>query len=381
MPLIAGLAFSALTTDSPISTVLLSTSDPSLVQVSSSTLGEDLSATAQSLFPSKPVSIRLALPSFLDRPTRKPILQAFKKAELEFPQLAEVIQLAHISITTEDHAPRNEILFHFSPTFAICRLVSTFVEEGIRESTALKETTVTIHSPSPDTNAIIAQFVDLAQAALAADEKHGTKIERIIIVDPNVTSTEATLSTWSQHQQSPIKLITIGFPSVALEAAKTALNFYESNRRLVIPHIPVIYRIGIVNADGFVYAFIPRHLVVPQSHSATFTTSKDDQTQATVSVVIGESPRGEENLRVGQLVLRDLPKKAKGGLAIRVKVDVNDVADVSVTAEDVESGLSEKTIIRNFLGERHWDELLEALETYELNEEATGGNVNATLPE
>ncbi|KIM37428.1 hypothetical protein M413DRAFT_30892 [Hebeloma cylindrosporum] len=368
MPLVAGLAFSGLTTNSPISTALLSTSDPSFVQFSSSTLGDELSVTAKSLFPSKPVSIRLALPSFLDRPTRKPILQAFKKAELEFPDLAEVIQLAHISIATKDHTPRNEILFHFSPTFAICRLVSTSVEEGIRESTTLRETTVTFDSPSPDTNAIIAQFVDLV---------HGTKIERIIVIDPSVTTTEATHSTWNEHQRSPVELTTIGFPSVALQAAKSALRSYESALSLAGSQSTAISRIGIVNADGLVHALVPRGAVLPQYHSATFTTSKDDQTEARVSIVIGRSPKGEENLRVGQLVLRNLPKKAKGGLAISVTVDVNDEGDISVAAEEQESGVSEKTVVRKFLGEHHQDEL----EKSELNEEADVNSANGGLPE
>jgi molecular chaperone DnaK (HSP70) len=81
-----------------------------------------------------------------------------------------------------------------------------------------------------------------------------------------------------------------------------------------------------------VHALIPKHAVLPQSHSATFTTSKDDQTKAMVSVVVGESHRGEENLCVGQLVLRDLPKRTKGALVVRVTVDIDVEGDISVTA-------------------------------------------------
>jgi hypothetical protein len=108
MPLIAGIAFSGLTTNSPIFTTVLSTSDPSFVHSSSSTLSDDLS----SLFPSRPASIKLALPSYLDRQSRKPILQAFKQANLVYPALSETLQLAHISLTTKDHTPRNETIFH-----------------------------------------------------------------------------------------------------------------------------------------------------------------------------------------------------------------------------------------------------------------------------
>jgi hypothetical protein len=378
MPLIAGIAFSGLTSNSPIFTALLSTSDPSFVHSSSSTLGDDLSSTIKSLFPSKPAAIKLALPSYLDRQTRKPILQAFKQANLVFPSLSETIQLAHISLTTKDHTPRNEILFHLSPTLAICRLVSTSVEDGIRESTTLKETT--FDSPCPDTDAIISQFVDVAQVTI--DEQHGTTtLDRIIVIDARFTTTEATLSTWNQHQRSPIELIKIGFISVALQAANSALSSYQSALEHSASHIIAIARIGIVNAHGFVHALIPKHAVFPQSHSATFTTSKDDQTKARVSVVVGESHRGEENLCVGQLVLRGLLKRTKGELVIRVTVDVDVEGDISVTAEEAESGVSEKTVVRKFIGEHHWDELEEVLEKFKLDEQAEVGNVNGELPE
>ncbi|KIM42101.1 hypothetical protein M413DRAFT_444569 [Hebeloma cylindrosporum] len=380
MPLIAGIAFSGLTANSPIFTTVLSTSDASFVQSSSSTLGDDLSSTAKSLFTSEPAFIKLALPSYLDRETRKPILQAFKQANLVFPSFSETIQLAHISLTTKDHAPRNEIIFHLSPTLAIGRLVSTSVEEGIRESTTLKE--ITFDSPSPDTDAIIAEFIDLAQATL-----DGTKVERIIVIDASVATTEVTSSSWNGHQtyrESPVELVKIGFGSVALQAAKSALASYQSALDYPGSHNVALARIGIVNADGFVHDFIPKHAVFPQPRcSATFTTSKDDQTEARVSVVIGESRRGEENLCVGQVVLRGLPKKAKGGLVIRVMVEVDEEGDISVTAEEAESGVSEKTVVRKLLGEHHVDELEEVLEKFKVDEvraEAEVGNGNA-LPE
>lgn len=84
---------------------------------------------------------------------------------------------------------------------------------------------------------------------------------------------------------------------------------------------------------------------------------------------------------MGQLVLRDLPKKSKGVLVVCVTVDVDVEGDVSVTAEEVESGVSEKIAIREFIGEHHWDELEEVLEKFKLDEEAEVGNINGALPE
>lgn len=84
---------------------------------------------------------------------------------------------------------------------------------------------------------------------------------------------------------------------------------------------------------------------------------------------------------MGQLVLRDLPKKSKGALVVRVTVDVDVEGDISVTAEEAESGVSEKTVVRKFIGEHHWDELEEVLEKFKLDEQAEVDNVNDALPE
>jgi hypothetical protein len=50
-------------------------------------------------------------------------------------------------------------------------------------------------------------------------------------------------------------------------------------------------------------------------------------------------------------------------LGIRVTIDVNLEGEILITAEEVESGVSEKTAIKKFLGE-HWDEVEEMLEKF-----------------
>jgi len=369
MPFIAGIAFSGLTAGSPVFTHLLSSDDPNFSCSSTTRLGENLEETVKEIatsFPEKPVVIKLALPSYLDNDTRKPILQAFKKAGLVFPALSENLQLGHISLVSEDCGPRNEILFHLAPTVAIGRLVSTTVEEGILESVILKETT--LDPPSSDTKAIIAQFVDTSQATLNQQPSEaGTKLERMVAIDATITSTQVTRSIWKQGDAAaPIELTKIGFPSVALQAAKSTLSSYKSALEYPVLHSLAPVRIGIVKADGFVHSFIPRQAVLPQTQSATFTTSKDNQTKAKVSVVVGESPRGKDNLSVGQLFLHNLPARPAGVLAIRVTIDVDLEGNILTTAEEAESGVSEKTIVRNFLGEHHWDEVDEVLENFKL---------------
>jgi len=126
-------------------------------------------------------------------------------------------------------------------------------------------------------------------------------------------------------------------------------------------HNLVVVRTGIVKANWFVHSFITKHAVLLRAQSATSTTSKDDQTEATVSVVVGESPRRKENATVGQLVLHYLASCPAGVLAICVTIDVDLEHNILLTAEEVESGVSEKTII---LGEHHWDEVREVLEIF-----------------
>ena len=362
----AGISFSGLTAGSPIFTHL-SSDDPSFAHSFTTKLGDNLEESVKEIaasFPENPVAIKLALPSYLDNSSRRPILQAFKQAGLVFPVLSENLQLGHISLIKEDYGPRNEILFHIAPTLIIGRLVSTTVEEGIRESITLKE--ITINAPSSDTKDIIDQFVNLAQATLNQQPSTaGAKLEHMVIIDASITSTEVTRSKWKEGDAvAKIDLIKIGFPSVALQAVKSTLSSYKS----ALEH-PVLYnfaaaRVGIVKADGFVHSLIPKQAVFPQTQSATFTTSKEEQTKATVSVVIGESPRGKDNLSVGQLVLHNLPARQAGVLAIRVIIDVNLEGDILITAEEIESGVSEKIVIKKFVGEHHWDEVEEVKEKF-----------------
>jgi hypothetical protein len=368
MPLIAGIAFSGLTAGSPVFTHLLSTQDPSFARSSTTTLGDNLEQSVKDLaasLPEKPIVIKLALSAYLDRQSRKPILQAFKQAGLVFPVLSENLQLGHILIVSGDHGPRNEILFHLAPTLAVGRLVSTTVEEGIRESTTIKETTIA--SPPSDTDAIIAQFVDEAQATLDQQPPSdaGSKIERIVVVDASVKSTQAAQSIWKRGDAAaPIELTKISFLSIAQQAARSTLSSYKSGLEHPTLYNIAAVRVGVVKADGFVHSLVPWQAVLPQTQSATFTTSKDNQTKVTVSVVAGASPKGEENLTVGQFVLHNLPARPAGVLAIRVAVDVDIDGNICVTAEEAESRVSEKTTISHFLGEHHWDEMEEVLEKF-----------------
>jgi molecular chaperone DnaK (HSP70) len=74
---------------------------------------------------------------------------------------------------------------------------------------------------------------------------------------------------------------------------------------------------------------------------------------------------------VGQLVLHNLPARPAGVLAIRVTIDVDLEGDILITAEEAESGVSEKTIVRNFLGEHHCqDEVEEVDEAFRLGSQA-----------
>lgn len=367
MPFAAGIAFSGLTAGSSVFIHLLSSDDPSFAHSSATKLGDNLEDSVKEIarsFPEKPVAIKLALPSYLDNKSRRPILQAFKQAGLVFPSLSENLQLGHILLVKEDYGPRNEILFHLAPSLVIGRLVSTNVEEGIRESISLKE--ITINAPSSDYKAIIDEFVHMAQATLDQQpSKAGAKLEDMVIIDASISSTQVVQSKWKEGDPvAQINLIKIGFPSVALQAAKSILSSYKAGLEHPVLFNFAAVRVGIVKADGFVHSLIPKQAVFPQTQSAIFTTSKDGQSKATVSVVVGESPRGKDNLSVGQLVLHNLPVRQAGGLAIRVTIDVNLEGDIFISAEEVESGVSEKCAFKKFLGEHHWDEVEEVLEKF-----------------
>ena len=81
---------------------------------------------------------------------------------------------------------------------------------------------------------------------------------------------------------------------------------------------------------------------VPTEQTRTFTTARDEQREVAVRICQGESDQFGENEAVGEVVLDDLPPKARGDLEIEVVFIIEEDGTLAVEARDAASGRSQK---------------------------------------
>ncbi|MEQ8459409.1 MAG: Hsp70 family protein [Sandaracinaceae bacterium] len=105
----------------------------------------------------------------------------------------------------------------------------------------------------------------------------------------------------------------------------------------VTPH-----SLGIETAGGFCRRLITKSSPVPTEQTRTFTTARDEQREVAVRICQGESDQFGENEAVGEVVLDDLPPKARGDLEIEVVFIIEADGTLAVEARDAASGRSQK---------------------------------------
>jgi molecular chaperone DnaK len=108
----------------------------------------------------------------------------------------------------------------------------------------------------------------------------------------------------------------------------------------VTPH-----SLGIAIAGGFFQSIIPKNTTVPTSAHHVFTTVKDDQTSAKITVLQGESEIAAQNELLGEFMMIGLRKAKRGEVDIDVIFDISADGIVSVSAIDVQTGLRQSITV------------------------------------
>src|SRR5207248_3543860 len=123
--------------------------------------------------------------------------------------------------------------------------------------------------------------------------------------------------------------------AVALGAAiQGAMLLHEESEMLLLDVTP--HSLGIAIAGGFFQKIIPKNTTVPTSAHHVFTTVKDDQTSAKITVLQGESDSALENELLGEFMLTGLRAAPRGKVDIDVIFDISADGIVSVSAVDVQ---------------------------------------------
>lgn len=101
----------------------------------------------------------------------------------------------------------------------------------------------------------------------------------------------------------------------------------------VTPH-----SLGIWIAGGLFSVLIPRNTTVPTSARHVFTTTRDEQTNAKIMVLQGDSSKASENELLGEFLLSGLPARPRGQVEIEVVFEISADGLVSVSARDMQTG-------------------------------------------
>jgi molecular chaperone DnaK len=125
--------------------------------------------------------------------------------------------------------------------------------------------------------------------------------------------------------------------AVALGAAiQGSMLLHEEQEMLLLDVTP--HSLGIAIAGGFFQKIITKNTTVPTSAHHVFTTVKDDQTVAKITVLQGEGEMATENELLGEFLLTGLRAAPRGKVDIDVVFDISADGIVSVSAVDVQTG-------------------------------------------
>src|SRR6266481_683056 len=137
--------------------------------------------------------------------------------------------------------------------------------------------------------------------------------------------------------------------AVALGAAiQGAMLLNQEQAMLLLDVTP--HSLGIAIAGGFFQSIIPKNTTVPTSAHHVFTTVKDDQTSAKITVLQGESEIAAQNELLGEFMMTGLRKAKRGEVDIDVIFDISADGIVSVSALDVQTGLRQSITVTSSSG-------------------------------
>lgn len=109
-------------------------------------------------------------------------------------------------------------------------------------------------------------------------------------------------------------------------------------------------KLGIRIMGDRVSTVIKKNSPVPLSVSKQFTTTEDNQTFVSLTIVQGQSSKASENRMLGTFRLSNIPPQPAGVPRIEVSFNINTDGIVNVSARDLATGIEQTILVRHHGG-------------------------------